>query len=107
MVAVSLLGGEIQSLPPLNGLKTLKNLKATSEGEAVFLEDTMILARECGNDEVYKVVRRTYRRYQLSLIPSLLDRYVFANYFRNLYRRLKKPDWLNCVTVRSSSWSDW
>jgi hypothetical protein len=107
MVVVSLLGGEIKSLPPLNGLKTLKNFKATSEGESVFLEDTMILARECGNDEMYKAVRRSYRRYQLSLIPSLLDRYLFANYFRDLYRRIKKPDWLNCVTLRSSSWSDW
>lgn len=107
MVAVKLLGGEIKSLPSLVSIKGLNFLKATDESGATFLEDAMILAKECGNDEVYQVLRSSYRRYQLSLIPSLLDRYLCANFFRNIYRKIKNPDWLNCVTLRSSKRSDW
>lgn len=107
MVAIKLLGGSTKSLPTLTSIKGLEFLKATDESGATFLEDAMVLAKESGNEDDYKMLRHSYRRYQLGLIPPLLDRYLFANFFRNLYRITKKPDWLNCVTLRSSKWSDW
>jgi len=104
MVATKLLGGKTKSLPDLVGIDELKVLKATDESGATFLDDAMILARESGNKEIYKVLNRYYRRYQVGLILPLIDRYLFGGFLRSLYRRLFKPDWLNYrVTLRGSS----
>ena len=107
MVAIKLLGGETKSLPPLANIKGLKFLKVTDESGASYLQDAMILARESGNDDAYRMLRRSYRRYQLGLIPRLLDQYLFANFLRNLSRKINKPHWLHCVTLRSSKWGDY
>jgi hypothetical protein len=104
MVATKLLGGEIKSLPHLVSIDELKVLKATDESGSTFLDDAMILARESGNKEIYKVLKRYYRRYQVGLILPLIDRYLFGNFLRSLYRRVFKPDWLNYrVTLRGSN----
>ena len=95
MVAIKLLGGEAKSLPPLVNIKGLKVLKATDESGATFLEDAMVLANNAGNLEVYKLLRRYYCRFKISLILPLIDRYLFGNFFRHIYRRLFKPNWLN------------
>tara|TARA_R110002094_G_scaffold162656_4_gene147418 strand:- start:3298 stop:3789 length:492 start_codon:yes stop_codon:yes gene_type:complete len=107
MVAVNLLGGEIKSLPALREIKNLKTLKATDESGATFLEDAMILAKNSGNIEIYKILKHYYRRYQIGLILPLLDRYLLGNFLRCLYRKIKKPDWLNYrVTLRESNGRD-
>ncbi len=104
MVAVKLLGREIKSLPPLGNIKKLKMLKAIDESGATFLEDAMLLAKETGDTEIYRVLKHYYRRYQIGLILPLIDRYLFANFFRSLYRKIKKPDWLTYrVTLRGSN----
>lgn len=107
MVAVHLLGGEIKSLPSLREIKELKTLRVTDESGATFLEDAMILAKNAGNIEIYKILKHYYRRYQVGLIWPLLDRYLFGNFLRSLYRKIKKPDWLTYrVTLRGSNRSD-
>ena len=104
MVAVKLLSGKIESLPVLDDLKKLKILKVTDESGATFLEDAIILAKGVGNKEIYTILKHYYRRYQISLILPLIDRYLFANFLRSMYRRIRKPDWLNYrVTLRGSS----
>ena len=104
MVAVKLLGREIKSLPPLGNIKKLKMLKAIDESGATFLEDAMLLAKETGDTEIYRVLKHYYRRYQIGLILPLIDRYLFANFLRSLYRKIKKPDWLTYrVTLRGSN----
>mgnify|MGYP000324011770 FL=1 len=103
MVAVTLLNGSIKSLPTLSDLRKLKILRATDESGATFLEDAIILAKDAGNTAIYKILKRYYRRYQISLVLPLIDRYLFANFLRSLYRRIRKPDWLNYrVTLRGS-----
>ena len=79
-------------------------LKAIDESGATFLEDAMLLAKETGDTEIYRVLKHYYRRYQIGLILPLIDRYLFANFFRSLYRKIKKPDWLTYrVTLRGSN----
>lgn len=95
MVAAHLLGAEIKTLPAFGGLHTLKQMRATDEGLASQLEDTMRLAAEVGNEAVYMALFRLYRRYRLSAMLAELDRYLLGAAVKRLYRRLRKPQWLN------------
>jgi hypothetical protein len=100
MTALYLLGASSQALPKLD-LAALKSLRATDESGATFLEDAMILARNAENRRVLKTLRRYYRWYQLSLVVPMLDRFLLGGVLRRIYRKLKKPEWLEKrVTLR-------
>jgi len=94
MTALYLLNGTSRALPPLRDLSLLKHFRATDESGATFLEDAMILAKESGNRTALKTLRRKYRRYQMSKVIPMLDRYALGGVLRRLYRRVMKPKWL-------------
>jgi hypothetical protein len=95
MAAIHLLGGEVDSLPDLSDLSLLKSLKAENQNGATYLEDVMILAKQEHNEKVYKILKGYYRKYQISQLWPLLDRYFLMGSLRRLYRIIKKPRWLN------------
>ena len=104
MAAVYLLGGNIDTLPPLSDLKKLKTLKAIDESGATFLEDAMVLAKEAKNLEAYNILKKLYRRYQIGQLWPLMDRYLLGGTIRRVYRKLRKPDWLSWrVTLRGAT----
>ena len=94
MVAAHLLGAQIKTLPAFGGMDTLKRMRATDEGLASQLEDTMRLAAEVGNERIYRALFRLYRSYRLSAMIAELDRYLLGSAIKRIYRRLRKPQWL-------------
>jgi len=102
MTAVHLLGGKVESLPALDNLDLLKSLKVKSENDITFLEDAMILAKQAGNEKVYKIFRSYYKRHQISKLWPLIDRHLLGGLLRRTYRAVRKPKWLDLrVTLRS------
>jgi hypothetical protein len=106
MVAVYLLGGTINSLPPFTDFSTLKMLKAHDESGATFLEDAMLLARQSNNTKIYKILYRYHRQFKLSQTFVLVDKYLMGSLFRRLYRRVKNPDWINWRVTMQNKNSD-
>jgi len=102
MMAVHLLGGKVNSLPPLDNLNLLKILKIQDESGMTFLEDAMILAKQANNVKICRILRSYHRRYRLSKLPDLIDRNLLGGIFRRAYRAIRKPKWLNLrVALRS------
>ena len=95
MVAAHLLRSQIRTLPAFGGPATLKRMRATDEGLASQIEDTMRLAAEMGDQEIYRALFRLYRRYRLSAMLAELDRLLLGSAIKRLYRRVSKPQWLN------------
>lgn len=95
MLAVYLLGGEIESLKKLNDLELLKVLKPRDENSAVFLEDLILLAKKVKNDDVYKVLKSLYKSYKASELIPLFDKYLLRNFAKNLHRKFNNPEWIN------------
>ena len=101
MAALYLLGQSSKALPPLNGTQLLSDFGAEDENGASFLEDAMILAKEAGDNAVYRALKRKYRAYQVGQIVPVVDRHFLGGTLRKVYRRVKKPNWLNFrVTLR-------
>ena len=102
MTAVHLLGGKVDSLPALDDLNLLKSLKVQNDNGAAFLEDAMILAKQENNEKIYKILKSYYKRYQISKLWHLIDRYLLGGILRSTYRAIRKPKWLNLrVALRS------
>ncbi len=102
ILAAYLLGKKTGSLPPYQGIKTLKALKAGgNENAATFLEDAIILSKNSNNRRIYKTLKKYYRHYQSILILHSIDRCFLGNSIRYIYRKVKKPSWLDWrVTLR-------
>jgi hypothetical protein len=95
MVALHLLDAKCKKLPPLSNMELLSWLKTNDESNATFLEDAIVLARRQGNVVISKKLKSYYRRYQWGQVIPLLDRTLLGGILRRIYRRLRKPDWLN------------
>ena len=93
IIAIHILGKETSSLPSFKN-KMLKSLRAIDESGATFLEDVMLLAKN-HNPKLYKTLKRYYKQYQLKNILFSIDRYLLGNCMRNVYRKIKKPNWLD------------
>ena len=107
MAAVYLLGKQVDSLPPLQDLGQLKKLRPSTDSAATSLEDLIFLAREVGNEKVYKILKKQYRKYQRSKLTSMMDKSLLDGRLRRLYRSLKKPKWLELrVTLLSPERGD-
>ncbi len=94
MVALYLLGAHSKLLPDLHDMKLLSWLKPRDENGMTFLEDAMILARQQGDDDVYRRLRKYHKRYQIRQLPSMLDRMILGGFLQRLYRKIRKPEWL-------------
>lgn len=103
ILTTHLLGKKNNSLPPYQGMRTLKLLKAQGdESAATFLEDVMILSKNTKNEKIYKILKKYYRHYQLTTILHSIDRFFFGNSIRFIYRKIKKPKWRDLrVRLRS------
>lgn len=107
MTAVYLLGKQVDSLPPLTDFGQLKLLRPMTASAASSVEDLIFLAKEVGNEKVYKMLKKQYRKYQRSLLTSMMDKSLLDGRLRRLYRRLKKPKWLELrVTLLSPERGD-
>lgn len=95
MVALHMLGAQSSRLPDLSDRKLLVWLKPQDENGVAFLEDAMILAKETGSIDIYKQLRTYYKRYQLAQLFPLLDRMVLGGLVKGLYRKTRKPAWLD------------
>jgi hypothetical protein len=95
MAAIHMLGGDVQSLPPLKDFQILSALKPEDEGLAGMVEDLLILAQETNNTEIRSRLIRYYRLYQLKRICAEFDRYCLGGMLRRLHRRIRKPTWQN------------
>ena len=107
MLALDLLKASCSKLPPLEDEKLLRHLKAADESGATFIEDAMLLAKQEDNLQIYKQLKGYYKRYQMSQVIPLLDRIFLNSLLKRLYRRVRKPDWLeNRVSLRAKDrWS--
>ncbi|MEZ5529344.1 MAG: hypothetical protein R3E57_05365 [Porticoccaceae bacterium] len=102
MAAVYLLGKQVDSLPPLQDMGLLKKLQPTTDSGATSLEDLIFLAKEAGNDDMYKILKKYYRRYQRKKLASMMDKSLLDGRLRRLYRYMRKPKWLELrVTLLS------
>ena len=107
MTAIYLLEGQIVSLAKLDDIDSLKIMRPTSEAAADAVKDLMILARQVDNNEVYRMLNRYYRRYQISHTLAAVDRYLLNGLLRKLHRKIKPPEWVSWrVTLRSPSHGD-
>jgi len=107
MTAIYLLEGHILSLAKLDDIDSLKIMRPTSEAAADAVKDLMILARQVDNIEVYRMLNRYYRRYQISHTLAAVDRYLLNGLLRKLHRKIKPPEWVSWrVTLRSPSHGD-
>jgi len=101
IVTLDLLGASCKRLPPLNSMKELEWLKSSDESSVTFLEDIIVLARRQGNKDVDRRLTGFYRRYQMGQLIPIIDRNLLRGGLKKLYRRLRKPEWLNLrVTMR-------
>ncbi|MBL4567995.1 MAG: hypothetical protein JKY85_08360 [Porticoccus sp.] len=107
MAALYLMGANVQSLPPLQTLDDLKALTPTTQAAAANLEDLILLAKEVGDKKIYKILKKSYNKYQMGQLWSMVDKCLLGGNLRKLYRRIKKPRWLNLrVTLRSPNRGD-
>ena len=107
IVIIHLLGGNIKSLPALQDFSELKELIPTTEAGAANLEDLIILAKEVGDEKVYKILKKHYNKYQIGRLLSMADKCLLGGNLRKLYRRARKPKWLELrVTLRSPDRGD-
>ena len=104
IIAAYLLGKEIESVGRYKGENLLKILKAREEVGAVYLEDAMLMAKQTHNRKIYNILKKYYKLYQFHTILSLIDRHLLNNFARNIYRRVKNPNWLDFrVTLRGKN----
>ncbi|MBL4670574.1 MAG: hypothetical protein JKY30_15120, partial [Flavobacteriales bacterium] len=107
MAALYLMKSSVKSLPSLQNLSDLKSLVPTNEVSAANLEDLIFLAKEVGDEKVYKILKKNYNKYQVGQLWSMVDKSLLGGNLRKLYRRLKKPKWLTLrVTLQSPSKGD-
>ena len=104
ILAIHLLDEETKSFPRYDKKSTLKLLKSRDESGVTYLEDTMLLAQNNNNPEIYKKLKSYYRQYQFKNIIFSIDRYFLNNSMRNIYRKIKRPNWLDLrVSLRGKT----
>ena len=102
IIIIHLMGESVKSLPPLGGLDQLKGVTPTTEAGSANLEDLIILAKQVGDEKIYKILKKHYNKYQRGRLWSMIDKCLLGGNLRKLYRRIKKPKWLELrVTLRS------
>lgn len=94
MAAVHLFNKQVDSLPKLQSMGQLQKLRPTTDSVASSLEDLIFLARDLENVEVYRTLKKHYRAYQRSKLWSMIDKCLLDGRLRRLYRRIRKPKWL-------------
>ena len=95
MIALYLLNRRAKSIPDFNGLLHLKRLKAMDSHDAVFLEDAALAAKTVGDKSVHRKLARYLRQYRILLFIENMDKALLGGFMRKIYRRLRKPKWLN------------
>jgi len=82
-------------------------LTPTTEAGSANLEDLIVLAKEVGDEKIYKVLKKHYNKYQRGRLWSMIDKCLLGGNLRKIYRRVKKPKWLELrVTLRSPNRGD-
>ena len=107
MVIFHLFDENVESLPPLQDISQLKELTPTTEAGSANLEDLIVLAKEVGDEKIYKILKKHYNKYQRGRLWSMIDKCLLGGNLRKIYRRVKKPKWLELrVTLRSPNRGD-
>jgi len=107
MAIFYLFGESVESLPSLRDISQLKELTPTTEAGSANLEDLIVLAKEVGDEKIYKVLKKHYNKYQRGRLWSMIDKCLLGGNLRKIYRRVKKPKWLELrVTLRSPNRGD-
>jgi len=95
MVALHLLNATSQALPPLEDYRQLKALKRMDESGETFVDDAMSLAREVGDQRIYRILRRYRIRYQMGNAIRTIDRNLLGGILRKIRWQIRRPPWLN------------
>lgn len=107
MLAIYMLEGSTEALPPFKNGSDLRLLKPTNPISLSFVNDLRRLAKKKGEDKVFAELTRLCCQYQRSQIFPLLDKSMLGNTFKRLYRKIRKPKWLDArVTVEGVAKND-
>ena len=107
MVIMFLLNLSNKTFPQLDSFDKLKIFKNNNnESGMAFMEDLMILSKEVQNNKVRKILRGYYRTFKISVIISMIDRYLLGGAIRRSYQRVRKPSWFKfrIVTKGPKAW---
>ncbi len=107
MLAIYLLKGHSRALPDLNKTTDLNVLKPGNIMSLAFVDDLRRLAKRKGDKDIERKMLKLVRAYQRSQFIPQIDKYLFGNAIKRLYRKWRKPKWLNArVTLEGVTKND-
>ncbi len=98
LVTLRLLNERSNIFPELS-LEALQKLRIRDESGLTFVADNLILAEEKQDWELYRILKKIICRYQLDEMKPKLDEIFLGGRLRRLHRKLRKPDWLDYVSL--------
>ena len=98
-ITLRMLGAKTDNMPEISVLDALRKERISGKEDLMYFVDNLLLAQDCGDHEVYRLLKKKIRQYQRSRILAEFDHLFLNGVLRHLHRRMAKPEWQSSITL--------
>jgi len=93
-----MLGAKTETMPDISVLDALRKERVSTKEGLMYVVDNLLLAQDCGDHEVYNLLKKKIRQYERSLIVAEFDHLFLNGVLRRLHRRMAEPEWRSTIS---------